>query len=125
MTLSRARTRALAGWGAPLSDWMEALVVACEGSHSQAAVAQRLGITSSYLTQVLGRTYRGPYDRVEAAVRGAYMGETVICPVLGEIGRDRCRDEQRRPFAVTSSVRARLFRACHGGCPHYRGKEKA
>jgi hypothetical protein len=52
------------------------------------------------------------------------MGETVMCPVLDEIGRDRCLSEQVKPFAATSSTRARLFHACKT-CPNRQQKDSA
>lgn len=75
-------------------------------------VADRLGYSGSVISQVLSRTYRGDYGGVETAVRGAFMGETVDCPVLGEVGTDRCRAESREPFRATSAMRAQLWHAC-------------
>lgn len=114
--VEKART----GWGDP-PDWVVALAQACQRER-QTAVAGKLGVSGSMLSGILARTYPGHYDRVEQLVRGIYMGEQVDCPVLGEIGRARCLEEQSRPFAATSSVRARLYRACRGGCSHSRLK---
>ncbi len=62
--------------------------------------------------------------KVFAKIRGALMGETVLCPILDEIGRDRCLTEQAKPFAATNSTRARLFHACKT-CPNRQQKDVA
>ena len=80
--------------------------------HGAAAVAKKLGYSGSVVSQVLSNTYKGDLARFEAVVRGAYMGATVICPILREIGTDRCRDQQKRPFSSSSPMAARLFEAC-------------
>ena len=81
-------------------------------------VVQTVAVVSSAL---LGN-YKGSLRKLEAKVRGAFMGAVVDCPVLGEIERDRCETEQGRKFFGTSANRARLYRACRGGCPNSRLK---
>ncbi|WP_245454058.1 transcriptional regulator [Aquabacter cavernae] len=112
--------RAQAAWGTP-PDWILALVSACQVD-SQAAVAKRLSVSGSMLSGALGRRYPGDMAKLEARVRGALMGATVACPVLGEIGRDRCIDEQAKPFSTASSVAVRLNRACKD-CPNRQRKD--
>ena len=114
------REVATEAWGA-LPDWVEALVSEVERTNG-ARTAARIGYSGGVVSQVLRRTYAGDVGSVEAAIRGALMGETVDCPVLGEIGRDRCLHEQDMPRAATSAVRTRLYRACRSGCPHSRLK---
>jgi len=111
--------RARAGWGDPPPDWIHALASACAGS-TQVAVANRLDVSGSQVSQALANTYPADLAKLEARVRGALMGATVACPVLGEIGRDRCIREQDKPFSAASSVAVRLYRACRSGCPHSR-----
>lgn len=108
--------KALAAWGNP-PDWIVALADACQ-QETQSGVARRLGVSGSQISHVLANNYAGRLDRIEQLVRGAYLGATVNCPVLGEISRDRCMEEQSRPFAATSSLRVTLHRACRAGCPH-------
>lgn len=110
----------LKAWGAP-PDWILALAEACDET-SQAAVARRLNVSSSQINQVLKKTYPSPLAGIEQAVRGAYMGLTVACRELGEIGRDRCLSEQVLPLKSTSPMRVRMYRACRSGCPHFRPK---
>jgi len=57
-------------------------------------------------------------------VRGTLMNQTVSCPVLGEITRRRCIDEQGRRFAATNELRIELRRACPR-CPNRTDKEPA
>lgn len=108
--------KARAAWGSP-PDWIVALAEACQ-NETQTGVARRLSVSGSQISHVLANNYAGRLDRIEQLVRGVYLGATVSCPVLGDIGRDRCLEEQSRTYAATSSVRVRLFHACRAGCPH-------
>lgn len=115
--------KAKAAWGDALPDWV--LTLAEEATRtSSTATAKRIGYSPALLSHVFANTYAGDMERVEGKVRGALMALTVMCPVLGEIGRDRCLDEQRRPNTGASSLRSKLFRACRGIgtpiCPHSR-----
>nr|WP_284701207.1 transcriptional regulator [Rhodoplanes tepidamans] len=104
--------------------WVEALAEEATRT-SQSTAASRIGYSAPVVSAVLSRSYKGDYAAVEARVSGALMGATVDCPVLGEIARDHCLDQQRLGFAATSSVRARLYRACRAGCRHSRIKGEA
>ncbi|MDI3260060.1 MAG: hypothetical protein QJR02_10230 [Sinobacteraceae bacterium] len=99
------------------ADWLELLRAACASS-TQAAVARRLGYSSTVVNQVLKGTYSGDLQRVKAAVEGALMQAEVDCPVCGSIPRQRCVEHQRAPFRATSPMSVQLYRACRGGCPH-------
>ncbi len=120
-----AVTVAEAAWGLDAPDWIMALAEACDRLGSQRAAADALGYSPAVVNQVLRNTYRGDMRKVEDKVRGAFLGETVACPVLGALTKDRCRENQALPFAATNSVRVRLWRACRGGCPHAKGGEHA
>lgn len=106
-------------WGNDLPAWVEALALEASRT-SGAAVARRISYSDAVVSSVIANKYKGRLDNVEARVSGALMGVTVDCPVLGDIARDRCIDEQGRPFSSSSSVRARLYRACRNDCPHSR-----
>ena len=105
--------------GAP--EWVMQLAAEADRTTLTAAAA-RIGYSVGLVSQVIRAKYPGDLEKVEIAVRGALMGETVGCPVLGEIGRDRCLHEQGMPRAATSAIRARLYHACRSGCPHSRIK---
>jgi len=107
------------GWGDTLPDWIE--VLAREANRTtQSLAARRIGYSGGLLSAVFANKYQGNMATVEARARGALMGLTVVCPVVGEIGRDRCLDEQKMGNTGASSIRARLYRACRNGCPHSR-----
>ena len=106
-------------WG-KVPEEVRALALACRADTAR-AIARRLGYSDAVVSHVLANRYPGDIQRVFAAIRGALMGETVICPILDEIGRDRCLIEQKRPFAATNSIRARLYHACQT-CPHRQAK---
>lgn len=108
-------------WGDALPDWIEALAHAAT-KLSGVGVAKKLGISPSQVTQLINATYAGDIGGAEQRVRGALMGVEVECPILGEIGRDRCLDEQKKKFRGTSAIRTRLYSACRGGCVHSRLK---
>lgn len=116
--------KAVAAWGENLPREIRALAEACS-ENTATAVAKRIGYSPSAVSYVLSRRYHeGDMDRVFVAIRGALMGETVLCPILGDIGRDRCLSEQSKPFAATNSTRARLFHACKT-CPNRQQKDTA
>lgn len=107
--------RAQAAWGiAP--DWIQALAEACDAT-SQTVVAARIGYSASTISECIANKYRGDVGRVAEKVGGALLKTVVDCPILGEIGRDRCLDEQRQEFRATSAMRAQLYHACRSGCP--------
>jgi hypothetical protein len=111
--------KASAAWGKALPDWVEALALEANRTTS-AKAAQRIGYCGAVVSTVFANTYPGDMSRVEAKVRGALMSAVVACPVVGEIGLDRCLDEQKMGSTGASSIRAKLYRACRGGCPHSR-----
>jgi hypothetical protein len=115
--VSKARAAWTAAGHDDAPDWVLALAEACNAT-SQKAVAARLGYSGSVVSQALACRYAGDIGTLTERVRGAYMQETVLCPVLGEVGRDRCLQEQREPFRATSSMRAQLYHACRNRCPH-------
>lgn len=117
------RQRAASGWGTP-PVWICALVEEASRT-SGSAVAKRVGYSPATISQVISNSYRGDLGRVEEMVRGALMQAVVACPILGEIGRDRCLKEQAEPFRSTSAMRAQLYHACRdGSCPHSKHSEK-
>ncbi|HYW03585.1 MAG TPA: XRE family transcriptional regulator [Gammaproteobacteria bacterium] len=91
---------------------------------SQARVARDLGYSAAVINQALKGTYRGDLTRLREVVEGRLMGATVDCPVLGDMPRDVCLDNQRRPFAATNPTRVQLYHACRSGCPHSRLQEE-
>lgn len=103
-------------WPEPLPDWIVALAEACDATTGRAVAAQ-LGVSPAAVSRVLGGTY-GDATAMERRVRDCIMTAVIMCPVLGEIPRERCLEEQRRPFAATNTMRVRLYRACNNGCPH-------
>ena len=100
-------------------EWLAALRAECAVS-TQARVAARIGYSAAVVNQVLKGTYKGDVNRVREAVEGGLLGAAVECPVLGELARHRCLENQRRAFGATNPVRVELYRACRSGCPHSR-----
>jgi len=108
-------------FGDALPDWIETL--AQEANRSTAtAVARRIDYSTAVVSSICRGNYKGDWGKVEAKVRGAFMGAIVECPVLGEIGRDRCLAEQKMKHIGTSATRTALFHACRAGCAHSRIK---
>lgn len=96
-------------------DWIAALRLECQRT-SQNRAAKRLGISAATISLVLNNRYPADTASLEARIRGELLSETVECPVLGEISRRVCCDEQAKPFAATNPIRVALYRACRGGC---------
>lgn len=113
--------KAQAAWGEAIPKEIVALAEACKADSAR-IVAKRLGYSDAVVSHTLARKYPGDLGKVFATIRGALMGETVLCPILDEIGRDRCLQEQATPFAATNSTRARLYHACRT-CPHRQQKD--
>ena len=111
--------KARAAWGKDIPDWVTVLAEEATRT-SLTAVHLRTKLSTGLFSNVIANKYPGDMARVEQIVRGAFMGLTVTCPVLSDIGRDVCLAEQKKNFSGTSSVRSRLFRACRSGCPHSR-----
>ncbi|MDO8837983.1 MAG: transcriptional regulator [Parvibaculum sp.] len=113
------RIKAEKAWGAPLTDWLDVLVEECAKS-SQNRVGKKLQVSSTVVSRVIGNTYEGDVEKFADRVRGTYLAATVICPVLGEIGRQRCVAEQGKKLTFENPQRPRLYQACRGGCPNSR-----
>lgn len=111
------------GWGETPPDWIVRLAEECERT-SASDVARRLGYSVAVISSAVLGSYKGDVGKVEAKARGAYMGELVECPILGEIERDRCIAEQRFKHLGASALRAKLYRACRSGCAHSRLKKE-
>ncbi|CDX20182.1 conserved hypothetical protein [Mesorhizobium sp. ORS 3359] len=110
--------KAAEAWGAPVPDWIEELARVAD-AEGLGGVEKRVNYSRSAISTILANKYAGDIARVEQMTRGALMAMTVDCPVLGEIGRDRCLTEQKEPFRATSRHRAQLFHACKT-CPQRR-----
>lgn len=113
--------KAREAWGAEIPDWVIALAEACD-VQGQRRIADLIERSPALVSNVLrarygANGYAGDLVAVERIVRGALMNATLACPVLGEIGLNRCQDERTRPFTATSSMRGRLYRACRA-CDH-------
>jgi hypothetical protein len=96
-----------------------ALEAACKAT-SQAAVADRLGVSATTISHVRNGKYRGSLTTVEQRIRGVLLKQSVSCPVLGEIKNHICLEHQNRPqkFAMVNAQYMKMFRACRSGCPH-------
>lgn len=111
---------ARAAWGADMPDWIGVVAEKC-ATMTQRQVAERLGYSAGMVNQLLRAKYKGNLAAIEDAVRGAWMGQTVVCPVMGTIPSDTCQAWMRkaRQFVPTSNNRVRMFRACNA-CPRLR-----
>lgn len=116
-----ALEKATAAWGPAMPDEVRELARYVD-QHTGVAAAKAIGYSAAVVSHMLAGHYTGDQDAVFAKIRGALMGEVVNCPVLGELGRDRCLTEQKKPFATSNAARARVYRACRSGCPHSRLK---
>lgn len=110
--------KAAAAWGEPLPDWVRELAMLADRD-GLAGAERATGYSRSAISTALNGKYTGDLGRLEEMVRGALMDVQVDCPVLGEIGRDRCLTEQKEPFRATSRHRAQLWHACKL-CPNRR-----
>ncbi|HEY2070687.1 MAG TPA: hypothetical protein VGG48_14110 [Rhizomicrobium sp.] len=111
-------------WG-QVPDWVEALARQAQLDGNQSKTARTCGFTNaSTVSGVINKTYPGRLDKIEAQVRGALMHLTVICPVMGSIGRNDCVAYQGVKFSAANPQRARLSAACKS-CPNAIGGNHA
>jgi transcriptional regulator with XRE-family HTH domain len=96
--------------------WLDVMAEQAE-LHGQKAVAEKLQISRTTVSQVLGGKYPGDMERMQKLVEGAYMNRTVTCPVLGEIPLNECLAHQANTRTTGSPIRIKLYRSCRGGCP--------
>ena len=113
--------RAQLKWNGRAPDWVIALADEADRARasgkSQGDLGQRLGLSGSVISAIIGHTYPGRYDAAEAKVRGALMHATVECPVEGTIGRDRCAANQARKPSTANPTLARFPFVCRS-CPN-------
>lgn len=111
--------KARAAWGNDMPDWVLVLAETCQMSN-QATVAKQLDYSGAVVSFILSNSYTGDISRVEQMVRGVLMSETVPCPAIGDLPRHQCLEWQAKPYAVTSSHRVMMYRACRNNCPFSR-----
>lgn len=102
-------------------DVKSALQTAVTRFNSQTKVADELGVSTAVVSTLLKDKYPGNVDSMEQRIRGQYMAETVRCPVMGDLSKRHCLDNQALPMAFTNPVRAALGRACKT-CPLSKGE---
>jgi hypothetical protein len=112
------RDMATQSWKVPVPDWILELADQCDRC-SQSAVAKQLDVSPAMINQTLKNAYKGNLSRLETRVRGEFMKEVVMCPVLGEINSRDCLDHSGKKFSATNPLRVQLFKACRT-CPNNR-----
>ncbi len=114
--------KATEAYGNKLPDWVKELA-AISDREGLGGAAKRINYSKAAVSNVINGKYSATdASRIEGMVRGALMSEKVDCPVIGEIGRDRCLLEQSEDFRATSATRVALWNACKR-CPHSRQME--
>ncbi|MFO1421212.1 MAG: helix-turn-helix transcriptional regulator [Candidatus Competibacteraceae bacterium] len=102
-----------------MENWLDVLRDRCERT-SQADVARRLGVSAALVNQAVRGLYKGDLERLQTLVEGVLSGQTVTCPVIGPLLKNKCLEHQERErrFATANPLKAQLYRACRSGCPH-------
>ena len=121
---SFAQKAAEAHGGAP-EDWVIALAKLADQKGLRVA-GETIGYSGATVSQAIAGKYPGDIGKVAEKVRGALLGETVVCPPYGLddiIDRKKCLDWQDKPKAATSAFRVRMYRACRQ-CPNFRNQDK-
>lgn len=119
--------RARAAWrsmGEKVPEYILALASDCN-RHSLSIVGHKVGYSGSTLSTILGGNYNGNMAKVEDKLSAIYFAQVIVCPVLGDLKRHKCLENQDRPFRATSAHRARLYHACRdGACIHSKHTKK-
>ena len=119
MASTRALDAMLEANGGAAADWLVVLAQACDRD-TQVAVSKLLGISATAVNTVLRGRYGAATTRVEALVRGRLMAGKVICPEMGELATDLCREWQGRAARVAINNLQRRMRAACRACPQSR-----
>ncbi|MGQ3072543.1 MAG: transcriptional regulator [Ferrovibrionaceae bacterium] len=109
--------KARAARGAGMPDWVETLAAKLD-QLGVAEVVRAVGYKQSALSAVISNTYKARTTTIEQAVRGAYMGLIVECPVQGAIGREACLRTQAMKRRPINSFEADQQAACRA-CPNF------
>lgn len=99
------------GWRGEPPEWVLVLAGACD-ARSQNAVAAELNVNAAYLSYAIRNQSPRYHGMTEAAVRARMMGETLPCPVLGDIALDRCRALRRDRSRPMGPVQRQLRATC-------------
>lgn len=108
-------------FGGTPPDWIVALAEHLDRVGLE-TTAETIGYSGSAISTAVRNIYKGDVGRVEEKVRGALMGLTVHCQIIGELSRSACLDWQGKPKAATSAHRMLMYRACRNNCPNFRSK---
>lgn len=114
-----AAAKARAAWGEAIPDWVAVLAAECDRTSAN-QVARRMKRSASLVSTVLRNKYPADLEAIEEVVRGVFMRAEVICPALGTIPANVCRDWRGTPFSNVNSLRVQMFRAC-ARCPRNTG----
>lgn len=93
-------------------DVQAALQAAVARFGSQVKVAEELGVSPAVVNNLLKDRYLGDVAGMAERIRGQFMAQTVVCPVMGELSRRHCLDYQGRPLVFTNPTRVALHQAC-------------
>ncbi len=110
-------------WSDAAPNWVLVLAQICDRT-SQRKAAEAIRYSAGVVNGVLKNSYAGNLNAVQKAVEGAFMKQTVDCPVLQQLPAHKCIEIQRRKLVATSTQNVRLWRACRGGCKHFMGAKE-
>lgn len=116
-----AAQRVHEAWGQSAPEWMQALARACD-AHTLRKVAAMLKVSPALVSLNLRRQSNAS-ELLEKRVKSRIMVSLIHCPVLGLIDAPTCMTEQEQPLLTTNTQRIQLYKACHGGCLHFKGEE--
>lgn len=99
--------------------WLDVLRSEVKAS-SLAVVADKLGVSRTTVSQLCNDKYPGDLARMKMMVEGAFMGHTVVCPILGSIPLHQCLAHQRKTAGQVGDnpTQIKLWKACRSGCPN-------
>lgn len=95
---------------------MDLLRAAVEES-TQAAVARRLGYSSSHVSLALKGSKQHHTTTFMQRVVDVFGKQQINCPVLGDISPQRCCGERKREFSTANPLRVELWVKCKK-CEH-------
>ena len=98
-----------------MPEWIGSLAQACDAS-SMRKVAAKLGVSPALVSLAIRNKHHAGLGFIQERCEALFGG--VECPILGGITAKACQEHQDKKFSSINPLAVRLYRACHGECPH-------
>ena len=109
--------KALSAWGGDPPRYIILLAEACDTS-SQRRVADKISLSSAYVSKLINRSYEASYAEAETIILSIFSAGNVVCPIIGEAISLKTCLRSRRFDGPALNLLHRQWRAHGPSCPH-------